>query len=859
MSAAPQMCENPCETCAKEGLPLLLTRYALMPAETGAPKLGSTLIAPELNKVPLGDTAHYGLRLLRSGYVYVFDEARKHWDEYFVTADSFLSKMPPRVLAFKVQAKPATEFRCARNGSAPLAGIITIRNPKYATKVWIAFSNVEWTPAIFKNHEDAAHRQLHMRCIVISGGKVASQPSTAPLEELKTHVPEFKMPQGSAAKAFGNWCPHQYNGRQQAAEALIKAAQAIRPGGGAAIVALHDPVGLALEIAALAETRKQTFMNHSTVVKPRFAASTIAMLEASIKDQAKTAEIIAGEELAQREEAGPIYASNPALWSDYASGDPKLAERWRTHNPAQLEKVAQSKWHQYTHDRSGKARIDYQGSRQWLKSYNEGFAKFDRESIAPLAKAHVAWMSHACMISHMSCNHDSADKASGVVYTATVVDLLRYTSDKQPSYDLYLSWLTSGEFKAENLVMRAMAFNQTELIDKIKNAEAPPVDYKAFPTDAVAGAIGAYMEKMPASASAQLSALLAGLSGPALKYWDEFNAGRVGSKAAATMAAVSGKQFVRLPINGTRGQFIQAYVTQLYRLDPSLRTTPNQLQKAIAAQGRLLKIEGIKAQAKSQLGWYVLLDKEAVAGATSKNLVGQALADELVTAIRTPQDLQKIDMARVLKAQAGLALGATVLGGMLMALNFTKLLDDVEKGMSHELGEAKAKLAAGKIAVGGFVAEQLGNQLEKLGEARLRNAMGRLGAATPRALQILGRFAGFGVGIFLGIWDVSKGFDERANGNPNGLANLYFISGTVGIGIAATMLGVSMGWIAIGPIGWAVLALAFVIWLGATLFIETTKDNKLQEWLSRCHFGLGSEKYPDVSTHIKQYELALAG
>ena len=50
-----------------------------------------------------------------------------------------------------------------------------------------------------------------------------------------------------------------------------------------------------------------------------------------------------------------------------------------------------------------------------------------------------------------------------------------------------------------------------------------------------------------------------------------------------------------------------------------------------------------------------------------------------------------------------------------------------------------------------------------------------------------------------------------------------------------------------------------LIWLGATLFIETKKDNPLQEWLSRCHFGTGSEKYPDTETHIRQYKSALAG
>ena len=50
-----------------------------------------------------------------------------------------------------------------------------------------------------------------------------------------------------------------------------------------------------------------------------------------------------------------------------------------------------------------------------------------------------------------------------------------------------------------------------------------------------------------------------------------------------------------------------------------------------------------------------------------------------------------------------------------------------------------------------------------------------------------------------------------------------------------------------------------LIWIGATLFIETKKDNKLQEWLARCHFGKDAEKYPDTATHVEQYKLALAG
>ena len=136
-------------------------------------------------------------------------------------------------------------------------------------------------------HQAEDHRQKHMKCITVTGGKVAEQPDTAPLEQLEQVVPEFKMPKVQAQNSFGKWCPHAYNSRSGAASALLQAAEKVRPGGGAAIVALHDPVGLAMEIAALMEVRKTTFMNHESVVMPRFAASIIASLESTVKEQAK--------------------------------------------------------------------------------------------------------------------------------------------------------------------------------------------------------------------------------------------------------------------------------------------------------------------------------------------------------------------------------------------------------------------------------------------------------------------------------------------------------------------------------------------------------------------------------------------
>lgn len=849
-------CTTKCSMCDKRGLPILLTRYTVAPVNANACRVGGNFSVS--NNVSLGEHAIYTQRLLRSGYLYVFDENQNRWEAYFISPHAFLM---PIALPTANQVRPAFTGKpedikpCSRNATATVAGCITINDPEKSGMVWLGFSDVEWTPSVLTKHHDKSYREKHMRAFDVKSWLASTTHThSAKIDQVATLVSEFRPLVPPNAFTFSPVLMTMRLG-SQSARSLIQNCEQMMPGKGA-IVALDDPAGLVMDLAGLMEAKKQEFMSVENDAKAHFSASTIATTEASIKQQAMFSEIYWGEELARREEAGPgAWNPNPALAG--VPGDIRRAEQWRTHTTASLERAANNAWRKYTHDANGRARFDADASREWLSNYDKKLLSFDEAYIAPLANAHVAWMQHACLTAQMTCNFDEADRNSGVAYTRLTAALLALTADKQPSYELYLSWLKNGEFAASNLVMRALAFNQQELINRIAQADAAPVDGRAFPSDAVIASIGTYMENMPASANAQLTALLAGLSGPALKYWDDFNAGNVGTKAAATMAAVTGKQFVRLPINGNRGQFIQAYVRQLFLLDPNLRTNANQLQKAIAAQVRLLEIQGVPTQSRSRLGWYVILDREVVAGATTKNLHGQALANELAQAVRSPQDIRKIDLQRAVQLRGQVATGATVLSGILMVWNYTKLLEDVKNSMAHEKKEAMGKLIAGSFAIGGFVAEQVGNGLARLGETRLRNMMGRTGAYAPRALQAIGRFAGFGVGLVLGFWDIWKGVEAAKSGKV-GLTRAYIASGIAGIGVASTLFLVSMNIIALSPIGWIALAIGVVIWLIATLFIETNKDNKLQEWLARCHFGTGPEKYPNTATHIEQYSLALA-
>lgn len=853
MSAIPPKCENPCETCAKEGLPLLLTRYALMPGETGAPRLSGTLDDPALHLVPLGQGAHYGLRLLRSGYVYVYDEARKHFDEYFVTADGFLSKMPPRIWALKQQHTPATEFRCARNGSAPMAGVITIRNPKHATRVWIAFSNAEWTKALFDQHQDAAHRARHMRCITINGGKVVPQLGTAPIEQLQQHVPEFKMEQIRASKAFAKFSPHPYNGRQHSTEALLQAVQQARPQGGAAIVALHDPTALLQEIAGLMELRKNTFINHDSVVKPRFAASTIASLEHSVREQAKLEEMAAAERVATDMTVNGGVAN---LLPSYQAMVAKTAQV----TPAQLSKVANEKWAQYTHDRTGKPRFDAQGGRAWLKDYNAQLQKLDAEHIAPLARAHVAWLKHPCMVSHMACNFDSADKGSGAAYTATVAQTLRLTIDKQPSYDQYKQWLQAGDVNAaQNLVMRALCFNQEQLIEQIKKADLTLLDGRAFPSDMLVGFTKDFMEKMPSGAQAGMADLLQSVGGALFSNLDHTMKGGPAARALASVAAVAGVQFTTVEVKGNRGKFVQHMMRSLMQIDPNLSVKPNELGRAVAAQLRLMEAEGMAVNKADKRRWLVVLDRSAAQQTAQQALRngqnGDALAEALSKSMRSADDLPSLKAEAFKGGVSGSAFGAgaAFMTGLVQSYNFVKLVSDYTDGMKHEKDEALKRLRTGAVAILGTFGEATGLALQAMQEARLRNALGLKASKVPEVLRVGGRVLGLGAGLVMAGLDLMKSFEEEEKGDF-GLSRAYLASFGLGFGLSIAFFVSSH----IPFIGWIVVGLAVIALFVLTAWIEKNKDNQVQEWLMRCHFGTHADKYKTEAEEASELQKAFA-
>ena len=184
-----------CEYCDKRGVPILPLRHAVVAGEAPTPCVADGAVALATG------AARYALRLLRSGYLYVYDEARDKWTCYFVTGDSYFVRLsetpgiPPVV--------PKKPFDCPDEGHRALASCITIPDAKRATKVWLGFSDVLWTQATRELHVSAAYRKRHMRCVVVNA--FASSPDAkhcVGINEVGSKVAEYAVEPVTLRKAF---------------------------------------------------------------------------------------------------------------------------------------------------------------------------------------------------------------------------------------------------------------------------------------------------------------------------------------------------------------------------------------------------------------------------------------------------------------------------------------------------------------------------------------------------------------------------------------------------------------------------------------------------------------------------------
>lgn len=814
-----------CEFCDKRGLPLLLVRDAVATGDSGAPR------APNLPIELAPALAHYTKRILRSGYVNVFDEARRRWEAYFVTSDGYLFKLlqTPGV----TPVIPKKPFNCPDQGHRAVASCITIPDPLNASKIWIGFSDVLWTDAVRNKNEDPAYRRRHMTEIDVNAALKGNLQPHQKVANLAGTVAEYSTTRAGARANF-SWSPFKVNERQDLLDRTKRECEVLRPGKGL-IVTLSDPAGIAQELAALIKLTAITFVEKRPDDKRNLAASAaIDQIRKGICDEAERREIAAAEKLVNEQ-----IRANP-IGHMMSESVQKSTERLRNINAAALNRVASSAWKKYD------IKFNDQARELWLKNFDERFTAFDKENIAPLATAHVLWMKSEEMASYFECNFDPNNADSGVVYTQVVANCVADTSDKKACADLYESWLNGDISEKRNILLRAFVFNQELTIEAVKNASTVSIGLGQIPWDNIFAAHNSAVEKLTTAAQDVSAQLVAQLGGPLVRMLNKVMDGSAGFRGAImSMGIVAAHPILIIDIVDSRKNF-EKYLTKSLIEAHGRPLNEGRLGQLVKDEFRRRQIHGAQVDGDARRRWVITIDREAV-GRMPNNLNAKQSEKWLLRSLKTVEEIEGLNLNRWRNVMNANVRHGSV-AAILQAASLMKLLADEDKSLKHDKADAAWRRQAGVAAIAATVSEAFGHFLAARAGQGMKFGQG-LASGAGSLFKRTGARAGILAGLVMAALDFNKAHTEYKEGADRVVVGAYLGSGLASIILTLAIVN-----------AWAipVIGVLLLLVIGISVLIEYVKDNPIQDWLERCPWGrLEHQRYSDFSTEQAQLQLAL--
>ena len=829
--------EKKCEYCDKRGVPILPLRYGVAPAGSHLPKA----VAPGVD-LP-GQAAYYTHRLLRTGYLYVYDEARHRWDSYFVT---------PQAMFFKIHSSPGgpqilpkKPFDCPDQGHRALASCITIPDARNATNVWLGFSDVEWTAAVRQKHQDGTYRQRHMRCVDIRSFAASKDKAHAlGMHLVPQQVAEYAIERNQLQQALKS-SPFDIDPRKDHAARLIRESENLAPGKGFAVT-LDDPVAIAAELDGLMNQYLAQFNSPPDRKRKLAVDAALTQIEQAVREQARVSEERAAEQLAGQMMSQPDLG---VLFSrSYARRKAAQHESMRTVTEAQATHAGDQAWKKYTD------KYHWQAARNWRKQYDQDLQHHDAQFIAPLAEAHAALMRSDSMHGHFDCNHDPADPRSGIVYPKTLQLCIGSTQDKAACFDLYHQWMAGNLDDRKNLLLSAMALNLDKTREEVQKAMTVSLDWRGFPFDALMGGFGEATKSVAEGKADAVGRLLAQVFGPMAKLMNAAIDGKVRAGLVA-VGLYTQKTFAVVTVRGRAQDFRAALIRDVIKLSGQ-PLNENRIKMAVRMELKRLGMGGMDLSQPENKKFLVMIDPQHLKTMPA-NLTRAQQSAWVVQAIKTSAQFEELQLTHLNKWQGqvrnptntviknGIPYVTALVVAALQYNAYQKLSEDEGKAMSHEKSEAQKRLWAGSAALIGTISESVGMGAGRLAAYVPKFAQGWLNYGVV-FLKALGKSLSLIGAIIMASMDFKQAQQAKAQGQT-GLVWVYRLSALGGVLAAVAFF---VGWTGVGLV---LVAALFII----ALVIEYFKDNKVQDWLERCVWGKGPESsYGTLEEEIQQLKTA---
>ncbi|WP_392562402.1 T6SS effector BTH_I2691 family protein [Orbus sturtevantii] len=150
--------------CQSNGLAILPVRYTVVPTYLQRQKPQWANL-PSVTKVPLEQGYQYHVRSLREGYLYVYlpaEMGNNKWQVYSIDETGRLFKQLSTVATKSAsEIIESNDYLCPKlNRNNSHNSFITIANPQYQQKIYIAYSEFPWTEETLKRHAQAPEQRM---------------------------------------------------------------------------------------------------------------------------------------------------------------------------------------------------------------------------------------------------------------------------------------------------------------------------------------------------------------------------------------------------------------------------------------------------------------------------------------------------------------------------------------------------------------------------------------------------------------------------------------------------------------------------------------------------------------------------
>ncbi|WP_110601435.1 T6SS effector BTH_I2691 family protein [Salinicola lusitanus] len=849
-----------CSFCGGGGLPILPVRYAVARSDNvsiSAPGLPADLADDAISQIALAGDQHYTLRLLREGFLYVFNAARGRWQGYYVTDEGFLSRYidvtNDELLALDPDAPGPIdadihapveddEFPCRGNPEHVYPGrCITVPAAQDATELYLAFSDDRWTKRVWKEHAaNTDGRRDAMRRLSLTQWKGGAADYTRPLSELGERVAEANFPWvqrqssdtgGSAASQSTEVSALSHslapvNGIQGDVDGFIEWSQRqaepseMTP----ALCVLDDPAGVTSDLAALLAARENEFNEQEAIKRPLVTAGIVNALRDGFRERARMqrANKIVEERLEHeyyRTYGGPpgIAHAAKATFERRQKEDPAYRQEveatrlaaYKSISESELEEAANDAWGKYG-DKLRPGEPDH-----WMEStYRSQLSDYDEENMQPLASAYVSWVTGNPLLIYLNSRFDDANVESGINFVSVISFVLLGTQSYAPAFKQYVEWLSASEIDNSNLLLRGMCLNQQALVEQIMAAS--DVNFGAKPHN---------------PATLPWGPLIAAYLGLTEDYPDEVvSPARMLGHALGPMQSVVAKAQNPTPflltlgmISGSSIQITQISVT----LEEALSRTREPLKLVHPDWGES-ELHQFQQKVRVETRSLIAVNGEPPVTFDMRQIDLTPL-EEFMAETSSPSRAISLTSRERLEFSAG------IVG---VALAYISLNDQLGK-MNSILGaglQAQGRLLGMGFALASGAAELVGKTFEHA--RKVFEATDHLLAGSSRFFLRWGARFGLAGGVILGLMDVWEGIEKFESGDTT-MGYLYLASGIptiLGSGVAFSIF-IGMTGVFSTAFLWCVVGVLGIVAFAATLFIWWFSENDLQEWLAECGFG----------------------